>query len=87
MKNAKVGGIFSEYETPIYMGYYFLRSLRFSAREILAILAHEIGHCFVAYEMAFRTIRTNQVLSAAAKAAAGVTRVSTSMCSRPAKKS
>lgn len=71
LKNAKVGGIFSEYETPIYMGYYAIRSLRLSAEEIAAVLAHEIGHCFVAYEMAFRTIRTNQILAAATKAAAG----------------
>lgn len=71
LKNAKVGGIFSEYETPIYMNYYILRSLRFTPREIAAILAHEIGHSFTAYEMAFRVIRTNQVLSAVAKASAG----------------
>lgn len=71
LKAGKVSGIFSEYETPIYMGYYAIRSMRLTSRELVAILAHEVGHCFTAYEMAFRTVRTNQVLSAAAKAAAG----------------
>lgn len=71
LKTGKVSGIFSEYETPVYMGFYAIRSLRLSAREIAAVLCHEIGHCLVAYEMAFRTIRTNQILSAASKAAAG----------------
>lgn len=68
LKNAKVTGIFSEINVPIYMGYDYLRSFKLNAKEIAAILAHEIGHCFVAYEMAFRTVRTNQVLSAISKA-------------------
>jgi hypothetical protein len=71
LDKGKVGGIFSEYETPIYLGYYPLRSLRLTAREIVAILAHEVGHCLVAYELAFRVVRTNQILTAASKAAAG----------------
>lgn len=71
LDKGRVSGIFSEYETPIYMGYYALRSLRMTPREIAAILAHEVGHCLVAYEMAFRTVRTNQILAAASKAAAG----------------
>ena len=71
LDKGRVSGIFSEYETPIYMGYYALRSLRMTPREIAAILAHEVGHCLVAYEMAFRAVRTNQILAAASKAAAG----------------
>ena len=71
LDKGRVSGIFSEYETPIYMGYYALRSLHMTPREIAAILAHEVGHCLVAYEMAFRTVRTNQILAAASKAAAG----------------
>lgn len=71
LKNAKVGGIFSEMDVPIYMGFDFIKSFKFKAKEIVAILAHEIGHCFVAYEMAFRTMRTNQVLSAISKAHGG----------------
>ena len=71
LDKGRVSGIFSEYETPIYMGYYAIRSMRLTPREIAAILAHEVGHCLVAYEMAFRTVRTNQILAAASKAAAG----------------
>ena len=71
LDKGRVSGIFSEYETPIYMGYYAIRSLRLTPREIAAILAHEVGHCLVAYEMAFRAVRTNQILAAASKAAAG----------------
>ena len=71
LDKGRVSGIFSEYETPIYMGYYAIRSMRLTPREIAAILAHEVGHCLVAYEMAFRAVRTNQILAAASKAAAG----------------
>lgn len=68
LKNAKVSGIFSEIDVPIYMGFDQMRGFKLTAKEIAAILAHEIGHCFVAYEMAFRSVRTNQVLSAISKA-------------------
>jgi hypothetical protein len=71
LKRAKVSGIFSVPEVPIYFNYVFLKGKQFTSRELAAILAHEVGHLFVAMEMAFRTVRTNQVLSAISKASAG----------------
>jgi hypothetical protein len=71
LKNAKVTGIFSEPSVPIFMGFFSLMGAKLKPREIAAILAHEIGHCFTAMELAFRTIRTNQILSAISKAHAG----------------
>lgn len=68
LKNGKVTGIFSEINVPIWMSYMQLKQMRLNARECAAITAHEIGHCFVAYELAFRTSKTNQILSAIAKA-------------------
>lgn len=62
LKNAKVGGIFNKLTTQIYMGFEFLRHFKFTSREVVAILMHEIGHAFVAYELAFNTIKTNQIL-------------------------
>ena len=71
LKNARVTGFFTEYEVPIYMNFNFLRKHKFSNREIVAILAHEIGHTFTSCEYAFRTVRTNQILSSVAKTHAG----------------
>jgi len=69
LKNAKVGGIYAHIETPIFMSQNFLRDLKLSARECTAILLHEMGHVFVAYEFTARTIRTNQIMAAVNKAA------------------
>ncbi len=71
LKNARVTGIFSEIAIPIYLGFDHLKSYKLSGRQMAAVLAHEVGHAFVAFELAFRTVRTNQILSAIAKAHAG----------------
>lgn len=68
LQKAKVTGIFSEPSVPIFMGYMSMMGMKLTAREVVAILAHEIGHCFTAMELAFRTARTNQILSAISKA-------------------
>lgn len=67
LKNAKVSGLFSIPELPIYFWFKYAEYMKFTAREIAAILAHEVGHLFVGFEMAFRTVRTNQILAAIAK--------------------
>lgn len=68
LKNAKVGGAFSVVPTKIWMGLGTLKNSGLSASECAAVLAHEIGHAFVAYELAFNTIQTNQILLANHKA-------------------
>lgn len=64
LKNAKVGGAFSTVPTQIYMGFRQLKDLNLTAREVAAVFMHEVGHAFVAYELAFNTIQTNQILLA-----------------------
>ena len=62
LKNAKVGGVFAVVSTDIYMGFEVLRQLTLTPRELASVLMHEVGHAFVAYELAFNTIQTNQIL-------------------------
>lgn len=68
LKKAKIGGYYSTIEFKIFAGFRFLRSLKFSDREFAAIVAHEMGHAFVLFEMLDRGCRTNQILAATAKA-------------------
>ena len=64
LKNAKVGGAFSTVPSKIYMGFRQLKDMKLTAREAAAMFMHEVGHAFVAYELAFNTIQTNQILLA-----------------------
>lgn len=64
LKNGKVGGAFSTVPTQIWMGFQTLKHMNLSSREVAAVLMHEVGHAFVAYELAFNTIQTNQILLA-----------------------
>ena len=64
LKNAKVGGAFSTVPSKIYMGFRQLKDMKLTAREAAAVFMHEVGHAFVAYELAFNTIQTNQILLA-----------------------
>ena len=64
LKNAKVGGAFSTVPSKIYMGFRQLKDMKLTAREVAAAFMHEVGHAFVAYELAFNTIQTNQILLA-----------------------
>lgn len=68
LKKSKVGGYYSTIEFTIFASFRFLKALKFTDREFAAILAHEIGHAFVMFEMLDRGCRTNQILAAAAKA-------------------
>lgn len=68
LKNAKVGGAFSVVPTKIWMGLSTLKAASLTGKECGAVLTHELGHAFVAYEFAFNTIQTNQILLANHKA-------------------
>ena len=49
-KNCTVSGTFSKYETTVVVGYELISDLRFTAREVSAIILHELGHLFTYYQ-------------------------------------
>lgn len=63
LKAAKVSGIFSEYEHPVFINFRKLIEMKFESYEVVAIILHELGHAFSACYYADRTDRTNQVLA------------------------
>lgn len=63
LKSAKVSGIFSEYEHPVFVNFRQLIEMKFENYEITAIILHELGHAFSACYYSDRTDRTNQVLA------------------------
>lgn len=68
LEKAEVGGIFSEYDHPLYLNIQALvMQHNFSAAEITGCLLHELGHAFYVCYYADRTDRTNQVLASIAK--------------------
>ncbi len=68
LKNARVGGFFSEIESPIYVGYDLLKMSKLSAAEAAAAYLHELGHVFTTYEYLSATITGNIALSTAVRA-------------------
>lgn len=72
LKNAKVGGMFSEYEVKLYMNFKTLFiDLKASPGEVTAIMLHEMGHAFYACSFADRVDTTNQILSEIVKNLSG----------------
>lgn len=49
-KNCTVSGAFSKYETSIIVGYELISNVKFTAREVSAIILHELGHLFTYYQ-------------------------------------
>ena len=66
--NSTVSGVFSKIECKTYLTIGILRSSFFTSAEIAAILLHELGHVFTAFEFLADTVTTNQALNAIAKA-------------------
>lgn len=62
LKNAKLGGIFSEYTHTVCLNFPLLRNYKVSPAEVTGILLHEFGHGFTYYEFSDRLTRSNQVL-------------------------
>ena len=72
LQTAKLTGIFSTYEHPLYMNFYELvKHFKMTAGEIVAAMIHELGHGFYACYYADRMDRTNQVLANVARALVG----------------
>ena len=64
LKNAKVGGLFSKYESYLYLNFYIaVARWKLTAPEITAIILHELGHIFHTHEYSDRLETTNQVLA------------------------
>lgn len=60
--DARVGGIFSEMEFRIDLTMSYFKSVKINAREITAIVLHEVGHIFTWLENMFKTTTSNLVL-------------------------
>lgn len=64
LTNARVGGIFSEYEHKLWVDVAGnLLNFKMTVPEVTAIILHELGHAFTYYEFADRLESTNQVLT------------------------
>lgn len=62
LQKAKVGGFFSECECELYMDFISLfKTYKLSAAETTAVLLHELGHAFYAFEYSDRLETANQV--------------------------
>lgn len=69
VKNYKVGGIFSEIEVSIGMGYQLFKDTKFTNEEIAEILAHEVGHAFDYFRVLGNIVRDSWLISNASKVA------------------
>lgn len=63
LKEAKVGGYFSEIRSPIYLSYNDAKATKLTGKELAAVFAHELGHLFTYYEFFARCVITNQALA------------------------
>ena len=63
IKSARVTGMFSEYEHPLWLGLAASFSIGCTPGQITAILLHELGHGFTFYEYSNRVSTTNQILA------------------------
>lgn len=68
IKNAKLGGIFSEYVNYLFLNFHeIFKTEKLSVPEAVAITLHELGHAFNACEYSDRLETNNQVLQSVAK--------------------
>jgi len=69
LKRAKVGGIFSKIELPIFLGRSLIADL--NADEVAAVVLHELGHAFNWFWILTQTVSTNLAIVAASTALNG----------------
>lgn len=68
IKTGKVGSFFGDIDNIIFLSYIkFLMNPKFTIREVVSILLHEVGHGWTALEYTSRLVRTNQALASIAK--------------------
>ena len=63
LKNAKLGGIFSEYKHTMYCDIIGNLDAGMTVPSVVAIILHELGHAFTYYEFSDRVSSTNQVMA------------------------
>ncbi len=62
--NGKVEGIFTKYEHTLYLDMGILiKTYKLSAREVTAVVLHELGHAFTYYEYSNRLSTSNRILA------------------------
>lgn len=63
-KNAKISGVFSEYENSLHLNFEKLFNVyKMNDPEVVAVILHELGHGFAACEYSDRLETNNQILS------------------------
>lgn len=63
LQNARVGGIFSEYQHDVCINFHFLKGKGLTPQEVTAVFIHELGHAFTYCYYSDRLNTTNQVLA------------------------
>lgn len=71
-----VTGVFAVVLIPIMLSWKLIKNKTYSVSEIVAILMHELGHCFVMFEYSSRIVSTNQVLAGMSRLALDTMEVS-----------
>jgi hypothetical protein len=66
-ETGRVGGIFAEIGTTIYLPVSMLKGSKYTPGELAAITLHEVGHFFTYFEYITHTARTNQALAGIAR--------------------
>ena len=68
LRNAKLGGVFSEYINPVYMNFKDLfEYYNLTASEVVGVLLHELGHGFEICEYSDRMDTNNQIIADVSK--------------------
>ena len=66
-ETGKVGGLFSQIRCDLSLGYDLIQGGRFTAREVAAVILHELGHLFTYFLHLGTTVQSALFSSAAAK--------------------
>lgn len=68
LKKGRVGGLFSEGTSILYINFYVLKAAySMKPAEVAAVILHELGHAFSSFEFSDRLTTTNQVLAQASR--------------------
>lgn len=71
VKNYRVGGIFSEIECNVGIGYQWIKDKKYTNEEIAEVIAHEVGHAFDYFRLLGDMVRDSWLIANASKIAVG----------------